>query len=609
MAIACAITIVQTACDGTPIGDAVLNAVTNNPNPPTDNNAGNDNTQPPRSMVQRPREPRPAPPPENRPPDANAMPAMFPADLRTIDGAGNNVANERWGSTDEAMLRMGTIAYGDGASTPAGDDRPSAREISNAVIAQTESIVNDKHASDFVWQWGQFVDHDIDETPIADPSEPFDIIVPTGDVWFDPTGTGTMTIALDRSAYYTIAGVRTQFNAITAYLDASNVYGADAERQHEIRALDGTGRLKTSAGDLLPFNTAGLENAPTNSDTLFLAGDIRANEQVALTAMHTLFMREHNRIADSIRAAMPNMSGDDVYELARCIVGAELQAITYREFLPVFLGPNALPPYDGYKPGVDAGISNEFATAAYRVGHSMLSSQLLRLNADGNEIAAGNLSLANSFFNPQLIIDDGIDPVLRGLSAQECQRVDAYMIDEVRNFLFGPPGSGGFDLASLNIQRGRDHGLPSLNQMRRDLGLPAYASFDEVTSDATVAANLASVYASVEDIDLWVGGLAEDHVAGAMVGETWLTIIRDQFVRMRDGDRFFYRAYLPQPLVDYVNGMTLSRVIRANTSIGNELPGNVFLVGGAAPVATTTMPPPADIGVLIRDVLGQRPMQ
>lgn len=598
------VAIVPIACDTTDLVDSL--------NLPVGDDAGdaavaaNDPDAQPRSMVQRRRRPRTEARPDDRPADFNAQSAMFPTSFRSIDGVGNNPTNATWGSVDEPMLRTGRVAYADGLSAPAGDDRPSARVVSNQIVAQSESILNEKRASDFVWQWGQFVDHDIDETPIADPSEPFDILVPADDPWFDPTGSGVVTIPLDRSAYATIDGVRMQFNAITAYIDASNVYGAEETRASALRALDGTGRLLTSDGDLLPFNTAGLPNAPTNSDTLFVGGDIRANEQVALTAMHTLFVREHNRIADSINAAMPELEGDEVYELARAIVGAEMQAITYREFLPVFLGDGALPPYQGYQPDVNAGIANEFATAAYRVGHSMLSTQLLRLDADGNEIASGHLALANGFFNPQVIIDDGIDPLLRGLAAQVCQRVDSHIIDDVRNFLFGPPGSGGFDLASLNLQRGRDHGLPTLNEMRIDLGLTPYASFDELSSDADVVANFAATYASVDDIDLWVGGLSENHVAGAMVGETWMAIVSDQFRRLRDGDRFYYRAYLPGPLVDYVNGMTLARIIRANTEIGDELPGNVFVVGTDT-LAAGVEPSPSEIGSLIRDVLTQRP--
>ena len=146
-------------------------------------------------------------------------------------------------------------------------------------------------------------------------------------------------------------------------VDASNVYGSSASRTMALRTLDGSGRLETSIGDLLPLNEAGLPNAPSDAPRFFLAGDIRANEQVGLTAMHTVFVREHNFWADSIRRAEPRLSGDEVFEYARAMVAAEIQAITYREFLPLLLGRRALPPYRGYDPAVNAGIANEFATA------------------------------------------------------------------------------------------------------------------------------------------------------------------------------------------------------------------------------------------------------
>ncbi len=193
---------------------------------------------------------------------------------------------------------------------------------------------------------------------------------------------------------------RQQVNEITAWIDASNVYGSDAERAMALRTLDGTGRLKTSAGNLLPFNTQGLSNAGGDSDSLFLAGDVRANEQVGLTAMHTLFVREHNRQARLIARANPALSGDQIYLRARRIVGAEMQVITYREYLPALLGGAALPPYSGYRPALDASISNLFSTGPYRYGHSALSPTLLRLDAQGNEIPEGNLALREAFFAP-----------------------------------------------------------------------------------------------------------------------------------------------------------------------------------------------------------------
>jgi Animal haem peroxidase len=259
-------------------------------------------------------------------------------------------------------------------------------------------------------------------------------------------------------------------------------------------------------------------------------------------------------------------------------VTAELQAVTYREFLPALLGADALPPYRGYQRDMNPGISNLFATAAYRFGHSMLSPQLLRLDADGGEIAAGHLSLASAFFNPAAIIEHGIDPVLRGLASQRAQEVDAQLVDEVRNFLFGPPGSGGFDLASLNIQRGREHGLPRFNQLRGDLGLRPYRSFQELNPDAAVVQRLRSAYRSVDAVDAWVGGLAEPHAPGALVGPTWREVLVEQFRRLRDGDRFWYESYLPGFLVDLVHEQSLARIIRRNTAIGPEISDDPFHV-------------------------------
>jgi hypothetical protein len=525
---------------------------------------------------------RPAPRPPAPVPGEGEVMMEFPLETRTIDGAGNNLANPTWGAAETTVLRLASIAYTDGLESPAGEDRPGARAVSNAIFAQGAAAENDYGATDYLWQWGQFLDHDIVETPTISPEEPFDIPVPTGDPRFDPFHTGTQRIALNRSLYEVVDGVREQVNAITAYIDASNVYGSDDERSFALRTLDGTGKLKTSDGDLLPFNEDELPNAGSTSSAFFLAGDVRANEQLGLASMHTLFVREHNHWAETLAAADRTLSDEELYQMARIIVSSEMQSITYREFLPLLLGRKGLPAYSGYKPRVNPAIGNEFAAAAYRVGHTMLSPTLLRVDSNGDEISGGHVSLADAFFNPGEILDFGIDPILRGLAAQKCQSIDAQLIDEVRNFLFGPPGAGGFDLASLNIQRGRDHGLPDYNQLRVDFGLPALAGFDEISEDPDVIARLASVYSSVDEIDGWVGMLAETHLEGAMVGETLSIILGDQFRRLRDGDRFYYRNYLPRPLIDMVERQSLAKIIRRNTEIGDELPDNVFLPG--APV-------------------------
>lgn len=504
--------------------------------------------------------------------------ARFPFEFRSIDGEGNNPAHPSWGKADAELLRMMATHYWDGAEMPAGADRPSAREISNACAAQGESMPNALGLSSMFWQWGQFLDHDLSLVPVVDPAEAFDIEVPLGDAFFDPEETGSMAIPLDRSFYSMVDGVRQQVNEITAFIDASNVYGSGPARLHALRTSDGTGRLKVSAGDLLPFNDAQLPNAPSSDTSFFLAGDFRANEQVGLSAMHTLFVREHNHWADLIHGLFRRLSDETVFQWSRAMVAAELQAITYREFLPALLGAKAIPPYSGYQSSVNPGIHNEFATAAYRFGHTMLPPELLRLDKQLGAVAQGSLPLAQAFFRPGELLDFGIDPYLRGLAMQQAQELDNKIVDDVRNFLFGPPGAGGFDLASLNIQRGREHGLPGYNHARQYLGLGAVGSFEEISSNPEVQDDLAEIYADVDLIDLWVGGLAEDKVAGAAVGETFHTIIRRQFIALRDGDRFWYQAYLPRFLVHIVERQTLAGIIRRNTGIEGELQDNVFYV-------------------------------
>ena len=378
------------------------------------------------------------------------------------------------------------------------------------------------------------------------PRERLSILVPRGDPIFDPFRSGARTIAFNRSEFDPTTGTgpdnpRDQVNKITAFIDASNVYGSDARRTSALRTNDGTGRLRTSSsGRFLPYNEDRLANDDGGSARrgLFFAGDVRANEHVGLTALHTLFVREHNRLAAAIASENRELTGHEIFELARKIVGAQMQAITYHEFLPLLLGTEALEPYDGYDSEVDPSISNEFSMAAYRFGHTMLSPSLLLVDRSGDE---REVSLLEAFFNPSMLMEEGISGLLRGLVRQQAQAVDPLVVDEIRNLLFGPPGSPGRDLAALNIQRGRDHGLPDHNTTRSAYGLAPARTFADVSSDPDAQDALKRAYGDVGDLDLWVGGLAEDHMPGSMIGETFRTIIAEQFQRLRDGDRYWVR--------------------------------------------------------------------
>ncbi|MBC7967688.1 MAG: peroxidase [Fuerstia sp.] len=497
-----------------------------------------------------------------------------------IDGTGNNLQNPEWGSVGTDLLRLASAEYADAISSVGGEDRPSARLISNTVSdSADQDIISDRMLSAMIYAWGQFIDHDMTLTE-SGSTERMSISVPTGDPSFDPTATGTATIKTMRSAFDPATGTdaanpRQQVNQITAFLDGSMIYGSDTGTAAALRTFSG-GRMKTSDGNLLPLNNAatfpdgtltmGNANPFISSDQLFAAGDERANENVELTALQTLFVREHNLQASRIAAENPRLTDEQIYQKARSIVIAEIQAITYNEWLPSLLGRGAIDKYTGYDASVNPGISNEFATAAFRFGHSLLGDDVEFLDNNGLAVRDG-VELSQAFFNPDLVQETGIDSILKYLSADPSSEVDTKVVDSIRNFLFGPPGAGGLDLASLNIQRGRDHGLADYNTTRAAVGLPRVTTFSQITSDKELQSKLQSLYGTVDNIDLWVGGLAEDHVRGSSVGATFQAIIVDQFERLRDGDRYWYENQFTGRQLGDLQRTSLSDIIERNTSL------------------------------------------
>lgn len=481
-----------------------------------------------------------------------------PKEYRSIDGSGNNKQNQNWGAANQLLERK--IAP-DASREPGGATEanlPSAREVSNAVSAQQGNTANSKGLSDMFWLWGQFLDHDITLVE-GHGNDKANIAVPQGDPQFDPQGTGTVELSFTRSDSVVDAlGQKRHANQITAFIDGSNVYGSDQATANALRSFEG-GKLRVDADNLLP----------KDADGQFQAGDVRANENPGLTSMHTLWVREHNRIADQLGARHPEWSDEKIYQDSREQVVAQLQAITYNEFLPHLLGEDALPAYSGYDSGQNPQMSQAFSSAAYRFGHTMLSSNLLRLDESGQEIPQGNLSLREAFFQPQRVNEAGIDPILRGFASQTAQAVDPMVVDDVRNFLFGAPGAGGLDLAALNIQRGRDHGLPGYNDAREQLGLSRINSFDDPIWKEGVGAKLAQIYSSPDEVDLWVAGLAERPAGDALLGETNTRILTEQFSALRDGDRFWYENKYSGNDLHQLNQLKLSDIIKRNSDVMN----------------------------------------
>lgn len=501
---------------------------------------------------------------------------VFPSCLTnfySINGLDNNQTNPNYGAVGSNLVNIAPLDYGDRISSPAGATRPNARVISNTLAQQDQIIPSDRGLTNLIWAFGQFLDHDIVLTP-ENPEVEVHISVPAGDPFLDPQGTGKVTIPLDYTAF--TAGTGTSIdnpaeiaNNITAWIDGSNIYGSDTERNHYLRQFTG-GLLKVSEGNLLPFGTESLENAnPSRQDplNLFVAGDIRANENSVLVAMHTLFVREHNRIAGELAKAHPHWSDEQLYERARQINIAQYQSIVYNEYLTALLGVEALPEYSGYDPTINPNIHRSFSSAAFRIGHTQLSSEILRLDTEGKEIPEGSLTLADVFFSStKTIQESGIDPILRGISSSISQDVDLKLIDDVRNllFTFGSHTSGR-DLFAINVERGRLNGVSDYNTVREAYGLTKVDSFDDITSDVEIQAQLSSLYGDVDNIDLFVGLLAEDHQTGAAVGETLQTILAKQFIALREGDLLYYEhIFTPAEIVE-LNNIKLSDIILRNT--------------------------------------------
>jgi len=553
--------------------------------------------------------------------------------IRSLDGRGNNELHPNWGRANTLYLRLAPPDYRDGISRMEGG--PSPRYVSNRVFNDGgQNLFSENGVSQWGWVWGQFIDHDIglrneqpgESAPIAfntnDPLEAF-----TDDL-------GAIAFSRTPAAPGTgVATPRQQVNTLSSFIDASNVYGVDSARLAWLRLgpVDSSGALLMLTDDgYLPRVTA--RGDPTTAPAMDLmgalvgmpnravvAGDVRANENIALTALHTLFAREHNRIV----AALPSyLTAEERFQIARRVVGAEIQYITYTQFLPA-LGIQ-LEPYRGYQPSVNPALSNEFAVVGYRA-HSMIHGEFDTTVPAGTytdeelsafaaqqiivERTAADVTLTiplnAAFGNPDLLQQVGLGPVLQSLAERQYKN-DEQVDNTLRTILFQVPKpgipdptvcgapvvnpdcfTGVSDLPAIDIARGRDHGIPSYNDLRRAYGLAPKTSFIDVSGEATqrfpprlngndpaildfvelrdadgtllvpgsaeaedeavtgirsstLAARLKAAYGSVDRLDAFVGMVSEQHLKGTEFGELQLAIWTKQFAALRDGDRFYY---------------------------------------------------------------------
>jgi hypothetical protein len=598
-------------------------------------------------------------------------------DARTLDGRGNNADSPAMGAAGTPYLRVAPPAYPDGKGAMVRG--PSARLVSNRVFNDLgQNLFSQNDASQWGWIWGQFVDHDInlrDSTPGEKAPIPFDPKDPL-ERYRNDMG----AISFHRTPAAPDTGKdspRQQINQITSFIDASMIYGSSPIRLDWLREgpVDGN-PTNNSATLLLPngfLPRPGDRNdqiaAPlmdldgalaARPELARVAGDIRANENMALTLIQTLMAREHNRIVEALPPALPE---ETKFQIARRVVGAEIQYITYNEFLPT-MGVE-LPAYEGYDPGVNPAVANEFATMGYRA-HSMVhgefnpgfvdgeysDAQLEAFRKLGIGIVPGanpgenflEIPLHSMFGNPDLLGQVGIGKLAAEFSILHQYRNDEQIDDSLRSVMFQIPKPDAVDptacgkpillpdcftvvqdLGAMDVARGRDHGIPTYNALRQAYGLAPKNSFAEITGEGvaerinrsdpaivdfvelrdingnvidlndtvaveeqavsgvrrtSLASRLRAAYGEVGKVDAFVGMLSEPHPPGEELGELQRAIWREQFTRLRDGDRYFYANDPALPLIEQTYGVTyqnsLAQLIELNT--GARTQAGVFTI-------------------------------
>lgn len=559
-------------------------------------------------------------------------------EYRTADGSNNNLRRPNMGAKGQLQIRLLPAESADLYS-------PNIRSISNRICAESvpvNGMPNAQGMNVFSTIFGQFASHDRELTDRGVIFYNFPLLDGANDTFYRVNSSFNF-INIRESVFQTVEAPNGDLqyelpNQATAWLDLDQLYGRTDAQVGAMRTGTG-GRLKTSSYSVrmgptttiltnqLPSKAStGLPvqsnfNAAVTANNIMSAGDPRASENVILTVITTVYLREHNRLVDAFAAANPDWDDETLYQEARRINIAQYQHAIETEYLPAFLGEahaRLLGKYNGYKKNMEGGTSLEFSTAAFRIGHSEVTAAALfnasycpislRIPAGVFGPAAVTLTelpfagqVGGPFTTPTAFALAGEGNIVRGFLNTPAQIVDTRISDLIRNSrpvgLTGP----GLDLISSDMFRSRHHLLAKYGAMRNKYfpmpqqggeadvyNLPACVAGNEtdsiecfagVTSNLTLADELRTFYGRVAEIDPIIGMLAEDHVAGSFLPRTAANIIADEFNRMRTADRFWYRAadvLTEEELASVVN-RTFAAVFR-DAYPGIEIQDDIFHV-------------------------------
>ncbi|XP_065146492.1 myeloperoxidase-like [Paramisgurnus dabryanus] len=574
---------------------------------------------------------------QTRPPSCRTTPLINK--YRTATSVCNNRRNPLLGASNTPFTRWLPAQYEDNVSQPKGWNPnklyngaalPLVRLVSNRILSTADAnVTSDREFSYMLSIFGQWINHDLSLAPSSpsiksfsnglncvescERSEPcFPIQVPKRDSHLSPNSCmpvfrSSPTCGSGNTAYMFggSANVREQINSLTAFLDAGQVYGSEDGLAKDLRDLSNDGGLlrvnkqySDNGREHLPFTSVNSNMCATRRQTLndtsltevpcFTAGDDRVNQNIVITSLHILFMREHNRLARALRILNPSWSSETLYQEARKIVGAYHQVMVVRDYLPHIVGPDTFNRrfgvYPGYNESVDPSIANVFGTAAFRFGHLTIQPMVFRLDEHyQNHPQFPSVPLFEAFFSPwRAIFEGGIDPLLRGLIGQPAKlnTQDHMMVDALREKMFAFISPIASDLASLNLQRSRDHGIPGYNAWRQFCGLSTPENETELAvmmNNTKLAHQLVKLYGNPANIDVWLGGVAEPFVPGGRVGPLFACLISMQFQRIREGDRLWWEnpGVFTKKQRTSLATTSLARIICDNTGI-SKVPKDPF---------------------------------
>ncbi|XP_075150515.1 uncharacterized protein LOC142224610 isoform X2 [Haematobia irritans] len=535
-------------------------------------------------------------------------PICMPASerYRTHDGTCNNKRRQRWGASQMPFSRFLPPEYGDGVDTVRksvdGGTLSSSRFVSLLVHGARDG---EAALTLMLAQWGQLLDHDLTST--AQPrsingSVPsccgnkdfhpscFPIKVPLDDPWLSSLKVRCLEFLRSAPAQRRdcVLSWREQTNQATSYIDASPIYSNSVKSSDSARVFR-NGLLIFGRGN--PNDDVCQRGAIATN--CIRSGDGRSGEQPGLLALHHVWVGEHNHIATRLSEMNQHWSDEKIYQETRRIIGAMFQHITYREFLPIVLGKEVVRLfelelltsgyYEGYDSKTNPGVANAFAAAAFRFGHSLVQNSYIRCDRFHN-VLSNNVSLHEEFQRGDIGSVGSLHRLIRGMANQRALQRDEFITPELTNHLFQTPGFPfGLDLAAINIQRGRDHGIPPYTHWRVPCGLSAINTWEEFSKvvGPESARRISHAYQNVHDIDLFVGGIAERPVVGGLVGPTFACIIAQQFSNSRKGDRFWYEnagfesSFTPAQLHS-IRKVTLASVLCRSVGGGTFQP-HIFL--------------------------------